>query len=66
MDSVIAVQLFDQKRFEKKDQGFLGVVNFRVGDIIDLGSIGIKISPCAHFMSSNLANTSGRARKIYP
>ncbi|KAF3936391.1 hypothetical protein ABW19_dt0201634 [Dactylella cylindrospora] len=35
--SIIAVQIFDQKKFKKKDQGFLGVINIRVGDVLDLG-----------------------------
>jgi E3 ubiquitin-protein ligase NEDD4 len=36
--SILAVQVFDQKRFKKKDQGFLGVINIRVGDVMpDLG-----------------------------
>lgn len=35
-DSILAIQVFDQKKFKKKDQGFLGVVNVRVGDVIDL------------------------------
>ncbi|KAK5074263.1 hypothetical protein LTS08_005217 [Lithohypha guttulata] len=35
-DSVLAIQIFDQKKFKKKDQGFLGVINVRVGDVIDL------------------------------
>lgn len=34
-DSILAVQIFDQKKFKKKDQGFLGVINIRVGDVID-------------------------------
>ena len=34
--SVIAVQIFDQRKFKKRDQGFLGVVNVRVSDVIDL------------------------------
>ncbi|KAJ3530643.1 hypothetical protein NM688_g7679 [Phlebia brevispora] len=34
--SVIAVQIFDQRKFKKRDQGFLGVVNIRVGDHLDL------------------------------
>jgi E3 ubiquitin-protein ligase NEDD4 len=30
--------VFDQKKFKKKDQGFLGVINIRVGDLMpDLG-----------------------------
>ncbi|TGZ83198.1 HECT-domain-containing protein [Ascodesmis nigricans] len=35
-NSIIAVQIFDQKKFKKKDQGFLGVINLRVGDVLDL------------------------------
>lgn len=34
--SIIAVQIFDQRKFKKKDQGFLGVINCRVGDVLDL------------------------------
>jgi E3 ubiquitin-protein ligase NEDD4 len=42
--SIIAVQIFDQRKFKKKDQGFLGVINCRVGDVLDLqlGGEGIK------------------------
>lgn len=35
-NSILVVQVFDQKKFKKKDQGFLGVVNIRIGDVIDL------------------------------
>ncbi|KAH9923973.1 ubiquitin-protein ligase [Epithele typhae] len=35
-NSVIAVQIFDQRKFKKRDQGFLGVVNVKVCDVIDL------------------------------
>ncbi|CAO0794161.1 unnamed protein product [Mucor circinelloides] len=34
--SVIAVQVFDQKKFKKKDQGFLGVINVQVSNVFDL------------------------------
>lgn len=34
-DSVIAIEVFDQKRFKKKDEGLLGIVCVRVGDICD-------------------------------
>ncbi|PQE19547.1 putative ubiquitin- ligase protein [Rutstroemia sp. NJR-2017a WRK4] len=37
-DSILAVQIFDQKKFKKKDQGFLGVINVRIGDILDLST----------------------------
>ncbi|EPX73840.1 HECT-type ubiquitin-protein ligase E3 Pub1 [Schizosaccharomyces octosporus yFS286] len=35
-NSTIAIQIFDQKKFKKKGQGFLGVINVRIGDVIDL------------------------------
>lgn len=35
-DGVITIQIFDQKKFKKKDQGFLGVINVHVRDVIDL------------------------------
>lgn len=38
--STLAVQVFDQKKFKKKDQGFLGVINIRVGDVLDLSMGG--------------------------
>ncbi|KAF9065282.1 hypothetical protein BDP27DRAFT_1332194 [Rhodocollybia butyracea] len=34
--SVVAVQIFDQRKFKRRDQGFLGVVNVRVSDFLDL------------------------------
>ena len=34
--SVITVQVFDQKKFKKKDQGFLGVINVPVSSALDL------------------------------
>ncbi|KAH0584286.1 hypothetical protein H2248_009833 [Termitomyces sp. 'cryptogamus'] len=34
--SVVAVQIFDQRKFKRRDQGFLGVVNVRVADVLDL------------------------------
>ncbi|KAG9318421.1 C2 domain-containing protein [Chiua virens] len=34
--SVIAVQIFDQRKFKRRDQGFLGVVNVRVSDVLDI------------------------------
>ena len=35
-ESLLAIQIFDQKKFKKKDQGFLGVINVRIGSVIDL------------------------------
>jgi E3 ubiquitin-protein ligase NEDD4 len=37
-DSILAIQVFDQKKFKRKDQGFLGVINVRIGQVIDLNS----------------------------
>ncbi|RMD44483.1 hypothetical protein DV735_g651, partial [Chaetothyriales sp. CBS 134920] len=39
-DSILAIQIFDQKKFKKKDQGFLGVINIRVGEVIDFDTGG--------------------------
>ncbi|KAK0552912.1 hypothetical protein OC846_001491 [Tilletia horrida] len=41
--SILAVQVFDQKKFKKKDQGFLGVINIRVADELDLELGGKKL-----------------------
>jgi E3 ubiquitin-protein ligase NEDD4 len=56
-DSILAVQIFDQKKFKSKDQGFLGVYSFRVGDILDIdqaGKRGEKLSP---LLFHDLANS---------
>jgi hypothetical protein len=48
-ESILAVQIFDQKKFKKKDQGFLGVVNVRIGSVLDLdvgGDGAWKSFPC--------------------
>lgn len=47
-DSILAIQIFDQKKFKKKDQGFLGVINVRIGSVIDLemGGDGWFIPQC--------------------
>ena len=34
--STVAVQVFDQRKFKRKDQGFLGEVNVRVSDLLDI------------------------------
>ncbi|KAG5461051.1 MAG: LOW QUALITY PROTEIN: hypothetical protein BJ554DRAFT_6819 [Olpidium bornovanus] len=38
--SVIAVQIFDQKKFKRKDQGFLGVANIPVSALFDFNADG--------------------------
>jgi len=52
-DSILAIQIFDQKKFKKKDQGFLGVINVRVGSIIDLDVGGEGEIPSAHHRASS-------------
>jgi len=49
-ESILAVQIFDQKKFKKKDQGFLGVVNVRIGSVLDLdvGGDGMPNTPHPH------------------
>ncbi|TGJ86999.1 hypothetical protein E0Z10_g1758 [Xylaria hypoxylon] len=52
-DDILAVQVFDQKKFKKKDQGFLGVINLRIGDAIELadGADGnVSILPTLPFL----------------
>ncbi|KAI6039009.1 hypothetical protein EDC04DRAFT_2568944, partial [Pisolithus marmoratus] len=34
--SVVAIQIFDQRKFKRHDQGFLGLVEVRVSDVLDL------------------------------
>ncbi len=34
--SILAVQLFDQKKFKEADQGFLGVVNVSIANVFDI------------------------------
>jgi len=71
-DSVLAVQIFDQKKFKKKDQGFLGVINVRIGSVMDLDAggdgtyikeplkVGMKLmfyQKCSHAISRNPTTT---------
>jgi E3 ubiquitin-protein ligase NEDD4 len=41
--SVVKVQIFDQRKFKRRDQGFLGFVEIRATDYLDLefGSHGM-------------------------
>ena len=47
-ESILAVQIFDQKKFKKKDQGFLGVINVRIGGVMDLEVGGDGLVPVNH------------------
>jgi E3 ubiquitin-protein ligase NEDD4 len=40
MNSIMAIQIFDQKKSKKKDQGFLGDITVRVGSLIHLDKDG--------------------------
>jgi hypothetical protein len=51
--SVVAVQVFDQRKFKRKDQGFLGVINIKVADVIDLDSGGQGELPGSFLMRSS-------------
>jgi hypothetical protein len=55
--SILAVQVFDQKKFKKKDQGFLGVINIRIGDLIpEIGpeADGMSQPPCPLYFLARL------------
>ena len=55
-DSILAIQIFDQKKFKKKDQGFLGVINVRTGDVIDISMGGDGELACFDCSSSHEVN----------
>ncbi|KAG0300192.1 hypothetical protein BGZ98_009372 [Dissophora globulifera] len=80
--SILAVQIFDQKKFHKKDQGFLGTVNIQMGDVFDVNVGGdemltteLKKSGSSEAMvqgkliiniSSNTGNQSVNSRSLQP
>ena len=53
--SVVSAQIFDQHKFKRRDQGFLGFVNIQVADYLDLelgghstfSSVGVAPPPFA-------------------
>ncbi|KAI7862441.1 hypothetical protein BDF14DRAFT_1855541 [Spinellus fusiger] len=53
-DSKITVQVYDQKKFKKKDQGFLGLVHMEVGGVLDLSAGGDEMLN----LDLKMANTS--------
>ena len=64
-ESILAVQIFDQKKFKKKDQGFLGVVNVRVGSVLDLdvgGEGEYNTSRCTNDRKADETNRDDHAR----
>jgi hypothetical protein len=59
--SVVAVQIFDQRKFKRRDQGFLGVVNIQVANYLDLelgghGTFSRLGDPSTHPSLSRLTN----------
>jgi E3 ubiquitin-protein ligase NEDD4 len=68
--SVVAVQIFDQRKFKRRDQGFLGVVNVRVSDVLDLELGGHGKRPAAMYfpaypMNSNFSrNADAGSEKV--
>jgi hypothetical protein len=36
MDSILSVEIFDHKKANSKNQGFLGAIRYRIGDAFDL------------------------------
>jgi hypothetical protein len=48
---MIAIQIFDHKKFKKRDQGFLGVYNIPAADAIQLGAtqLGENILPFVRY-----------------
>ncbi len=60
-DSLLVIQVFDHKKFKKKDQGFLGVVNIRVSDVMDLNIDNFQDTITRNLQKSNDSLTvSGR------
>ena len=60
---MLAVQIFDQKKFKKKDQGFLGVVNVRIGSVIDL-EVGGDGEICILSEEEQLVTLSQRCSRV--
>ncbi|KAE8440784.1 hypothetical protein EG329_006584 [Mollisiaceae sp. DMI_Dod_QoI] len=52
--SIVSVQIFDNRKFKKKDESFLGVISFRVGDIIELESKSVVHGKVILNLSTNL------------
>ncbi|ODV87710.1 hypothetical protein CANARDRAFT_5025 [[Candida] arabinofermentans NRRL YB-2248] len=52
-NSILIIQVFDQKKFKKKDQGFLGVVNIRVGNVINLNDMSSEQTIAEELKRSN-------------
>lgn len=64
--SVVAVQIFDQRKFKRRDQGFLGVVNIQVSNHLDLelGGHGMFSSPGIAFPPLTTFSCRGSAIRV--
>ncbi len=40
-NSVIGIQIFDQKNFKEANQGFMGVINILVNSVININTVGV-------------------------
>lgn len=59
--SLLVIQVFDQKKFKKKDQGFLGVVNIRINEVIDFSIDNFQDTITKNLQKSNdSSSVSGR------
>lgn len=52
-NSVLIIQVFDQRKFKKKDQGFLGVINLRLGDYINFNDPSCEQTVAEELKKSN-------------
>ncbi|CAG8974901.1 hypothetical protein HYALB_00006684 [Hymenoscyphus albidus] len=61
-DSVLIFEVFDQKKSKKKDQGHLGRVDIRVGDVIDFSEpqIDEMITPNLKLTENNIRPPHGK------
>lgn len=51
--SVLIIQVFDQRKFKKKDQGFLGVINIRISDYINFNDSSSEQTVAEELKKSN-------------
>ncbi|KAF5369483.1 hypothetical protein D9758_002754 [Tetrapyrgos nigripes] len=58
--SMIAIQVFDHRKFKKRDQGFLGVVNIAAAEAISLASTNIDVISRDLTMSTNNLSVYGK------
>lgn len=68
--SVVAVEIFDQRKIKRRDRAFLGVVNVRVSDVLDfdLGGHGehklVRHCPACSIDTGPSRNASSGSEKV--